>query len=275
MLVALLLMSACSRNDTFSLPPPPTTVPPTSTTASPDFSQTDLPRVPGRTTTTVPLQPGMANIQGAVTGPDGPVGGATVQLERLVGDGVGTAILTTQPDGTWTAAGILGGRYRVRAWLAPDLAQAKPSIFFLTSAEAKQLSLTVARYDGLAVASAVAPSPPQVGQAISLVVAVTNRSVDGSGVVRAAPVTRVSVELTGGPGWRLDSANPTTTDGNGQARWVLRCQRTGPQALGVIVGGTNTFALDLPACDPAPPTTTSTTRASTTSTTSGSTSTTS
>lgn len=251
-----LAVSGCSHAKPFVLPPPPTTQPPPSTEAPIDYSKIGLPRVPGRTTSTVLVGPGPLTIQGRVTGPDGAVGGASVQVERLVGDGVGSVTVVTQPDGSWTAPNVLGGRYRVRSWLAPSLAQIKPEVFFFTGPEPRQVNLTVESFDGPFVAAAVSPDPPQVGESTSLVVAVSSRSVGADGVVRATPISRVSTELVAGGGWEVETSNPTTTDGSGQSRWVVRCQRSGNQPLTVVVGGTDSFPLTIAACEQPPDTTT-------------------
>src|SRR5207253_1269225 len=123
-----------------------------------------------------------------VTGPEGPVPGAVVHIERLVGDGIGAADILTNPDGTYAAPGILGGRYRVRAFKpAPDnLALVKPAIFFLGAADNRQLNLTVDRHAGLAISAAIAPNPPIAGEDANLVILLTQQSVDGKGIVRAA-----------------------------------------------------------------------------------------
>ena len=76
-------------------------------------------------------------------GPTGPVPGATVHIERLVGDAVGVADIQSDPAGHYHMQGILGGRYRVRAFVPHpiDLAQTQPVIFFLANTEAKPLNL--------------------------------------------------------------------------------------------------------------------------------------
>src|SRR2546430_11443836 len=80
-------------------PVPPTVVLQTSTTA-PDLSGVGLPGVSGRTTTTsIPLGPGGAALNGTVTGPDGALGGATVPLQRLAADGLGSADMISPPHG--------------------------------------------------------------------------------------------------------------------------------------------------------------------------------
>ena len=270
-LAAALVVSACSRPDAFTVPPPPTTLPPTSTTPPVDYSDDALPRVPGRTTTsTIPVQPGPATLQGVVGGPDGPVPGAAVHIERLVGDAAGVLIVGTGEDGSWAAPGVLGGRYRVRAWRSPDLALTKPEILFLEGSQTRQLRLELGRFAGLHAGAAIAPDPPTVGQPASLVVLVTTRSVDADGVVRATPVVGIRVELFGGGRWQLDSQNVTSTDGAGQARWQLRCRQSGQQPLSVLVGDTDSFPLELPPCspepEPEPTSTTSTTRRPTSTT---------
>lgn len=255
-----------------------------------DLSGIEVAAVGGRaTTTTVGLGPGDAVLSGQVLGPDGPVAGATVHLERLVGDDVGVFDVTTAADGSWSAppgppppapidpaapptpptqptttqrplgpTGILGGRYRVRAWRSPDLALTAPTLLFLGGAEKKQLPLQLARYAGLSVTSSVAPSPPVLGQPVNIAVLATTRSVDGNGVVRAVGVPNAALVLAAGAGWTV-VRDPGQTDGGGRAVYQLRCRATGQQPLGVSVGGVQTFAIAIAACVPPPPVTTATT----------------
>lgn len=276
-LAAFVVAAGCSDDPTAKLPPPPTTVPLAPTTTATDSSGVALPGAPGRTTTTVAIGPGAAALRGTVVVPEGAVPGAIVRLERLVGDAVAAVELPTNPDGTWEAKDILGGRYRVRAWRAPDLAMTKPEVFFLEASEGRTLNLRLSRYEGLAVTSDIAPNPPEVNAPAGLVVLVTAREVDATGVVRANPVAGVRVELAGS-GWRLDSQNVTVTDSGGQARWQVRCRAEGQQTLSVVVNSQTPHSLDLPPCAPstAPPSTsTSTTVRGSTTTTRRSTSTTS
>ena len=264
---ALIALAACSSGEGVApLPPPPTTQPTSPPTTIVDTSGVALKPVPGRTTTTVALGPGRSLLNGVVAGPDGPVGGATVRAERLVGDAAAAVQVVTGADGTFQIPNILGGRFRVRAWRPLDLALVKPEVFFLSDGDTKQLQLVLSRYDGLAVTPAIAPNPPVVGDPANLVVQVVQQSVDPNGIVRGQPVPNVSAELFGGGDWRVASSNPTITDSQGRARWQLRCQSTGKQPLAVVVGGQQQFPLDLPACDPAAPEPTSSTTSSSTST---------
>lgn len=257
LLVALLSAGSCTRGAVDELPAPPTTGPTTSTTARPDLSGVPLAGVPGPTSTTVPVGPGEATLQGIVTGPDGAVPGATVLVERLAGDGVGSAVVAAGPDGRWTAPQILGGRYRVRAWRAPDLALTTPESFFLESKETRDLEVRVLPFSGVVATSAIAPSPPVLDEPVRLVVRTYTRSVDEQGIVRNQPLPSVQVELTGSGQWRVETANPTFADASGRADWLLRCTSLGTHSLAVRVGnGGEALALKLPACaasDAAPP----------------------
>ena len=248
------VVGACTTAEVKPLPPPKK-VPVTTTTSLVDFSAIGLPSVAGRTTTTVALGPGRAAVSGTVSGPDGPVAGGAVRVERLVGEGRASIEVTTGADGRYSVPNVMGGRYRVRAWkAAPDnLALLEPAVFFLEGSEKRVVDLALTRYQGLAVSAAIAPDPPLVGLLSNLVVQMVDQAVDGSGIVRGTPLAGTPAELTGAGDWRVQSANPTTGDGNGRARWQLECRRVGVQPLSVVVGGTATFNLNLPACDAPPP----------------------
>ena len=256
------------------LPAPPTTQAPRATTTLVDYSRFELEGVPGRTTTTVALRPGRAGLNGVVAAPGGVVPGATVRVERLVGDGSAVEQVVTAADGTWAVAGVLGGRYRVRAWRSPDLAMTKPEVFFLNDGDAKQMQLVLAPYTGLAVTHAIAPNPPVTDEPANLVVQVVQQSVDVDGIVRGTPMPNMRAELFGGGEWSVVTANPSVTDSQGRAQWQLRCREAGKQQLAVVVGNQQQFPLDLPPCAQAPPvdeTSTSTSTSSTTSSTTTST----
>src|SRR5690606_1191562 len=95
-----------------------------------DLSGVALPVVAGETTSTL-RETGTARLVGTVTGPDGPVAGATVRIERLVAGREVRTDVTTASDGRFALDGVPGGRYRVRAFLPPDLAQTAPELRFV------------------------------------------------------------------------------------------------------------------------------------------------
>lgn len=242
-----LLLAACSSKYP-NLPAPPTTIPLPSVTTSPDYGAVGLHPVNGRTTsTTVPIGPGHATLNGNVSGPDGIEPNAVVHIERLVGSAVGTMDIPTNPDGTWSVPNVLGGRYRVRAWRAPDLSLTEPAVFFLGSTESKQVALPLTKYDGRAVAAAIAPRPPVIGQTANLVVRLVVQSVDDQGVVRGTPVVGATMQLSGAGDWRVRSENPTVTNGDGEGNYVVVCNSSGSQALGVLVDS-QYYDLKLPDC---------------------------
>ncbi len=247
--VAALGLAGCAPGAVSALPPPPSTGPSQSTTTTPDFTGVALPAVSGRTTIPgVVMGPGHATLSGAVGGSAGPVGGATVEVQRLVGDASATARVTAGPDGRWALPNILGGRYRVRAWRAPDQTMATPAIFFLGGSENRTLDLGVQSFSGPVVTSAIAPNPPVVDQPANLVIDVGDRAVDAQGVGRADPAAGVSAQLDGTGSWQVTGPNPTTTDRNGQASWQLTCQAGGTQPLAVSVNGAASLPVDVPAC---------------------------
>lgn len=248
-LLIAVLGAACAK-DPGALPPPPSIPAPATTTPDVDFSEVGLRGVPpGRGgPAAVPIGPGRATLTGSILGPDGPVPDADILVERIVNDGIGSATIKAGPDGVWTLPNVLGGRYRIRAWRAPDLALVKPTITFVNATEKRTIDVKVAAYGGTAVKPAIAPNPPPVDEPSTLVVLVTTRTVDDRGIVRATPVPGVRVELVGSGSWRVESSNPTFSDSRGEAEWNVRCRADGRQPLAVTVGETDTYPLNLPDC---------------------------
>ncbi len=275
--LVLVLRAACtSSGDPFAdLPEPdPVELESTTTTAAADLAAVPLPRVPGTTSTTVALGPGPMTIVGKVEGPAGVVGGAVVQLERLVGDGSAFTRVPTASDGTWNLADVLGGRYRVRAWKAPDLVSSTEVVFIETT-DQRAVELRLDTVGGVRVDAAVAPNPPVVDEQVNLKVRVAERTVDADGVVRDAPVAGVTVTIGGSGDWDVDSPNPSSTGGDGSTIFRLTCGSDGAQPLFATLGGSGaSHALPVAACVDRTASSTSSTSTSTTSPTASTTSTT-
>lgn len=267
--VALLAVfgSTCSAPDSRSLPPPSSTstTVPEETTTSVDHSRTVLQPLTGRTTTTL-AQSGRARLTGVVTGPAGPVAGAVVRAERLVGDAVQVLEARTRDDGTWVLDRIPGGRMRVRAYAPPSLTMLEPEIFFLTVGEPRELRLTLREHEGLFVLSDVTPAAPTVGSNVNVAVRVLQRIVDDLGVARTQPLAGITLQAQFS-GWTL-VAGPTATAGDGVAVYTFRCEQPASVAMAVTLFDgmqERSFPVDVPSCGARP--TTTTTSTSTTSTT--------
>lgn len=262
--LALALAAGGCANAVHSLSfpdPPSTTVvaPAAPDTLPAGLSSVHETPVPGVTTTTAPvLTGGTAVLDGTVTGPSGPVGGAVVEVDRFVGYAYASARTTTAADGSWSIGGLQGGDYRVRAWQAPSLGMTTPQVLFLEAGQSQTVPLDLTSYTGQQVQVAINPGSPIVDQPADLVVQVTDPTVDGSGVVVSTPVVNASVTLVNGSGWQVDNGNPLTTDGAGQATFQVQCTQIGTDPLQAQVGTGAAVSLQMPSCAP-PPTTTTTT----------------
>ena len=243
-----LVAAACTDDDAG---PSPTTEATTPTTLA-DYTGVVLPGVGGETTTTIE-EKGTARLVGTVSGPEGLLAGATVRIERLVDGREVRHDVLTGPDGRWELRDVPGGRYRVRAFLAPVYAQTKTEVKFLTDGDEHSFDLKVDDQRGVVVRADVAPDQPLVDNAVNLVVLVVQRVVGEDGVVRATPLTGTFVELTGLGRWvaRDDDTTTTTFDdgsggssaldqgatlsGTGRALFELHCIEAGAPGLALRI----------------------------------------
>lgn len=246
----LLLASACTGIANLNIPEPPNTQPVdgATTTVAPDLSAVSLNPVASSPPTTVVLTPGQASLSGIVTGPAGVAAGATVLIERLVGDSVGAKTVAAQVDGTWKLTGILGGRYRIRAWKAPDLALTTPQILLLGAKDNQNITLTLISYSGQNLTAAVAPNPPVIGQVATLVIQATQQTVGGDGVVRGAPLPGASILVFSSGSAVLAGTNPGISDSAGRLTLAVGCASIGPLGLSATINSLNSFPLTVPDC---------------------------
>lgn len=246
-----LLLAGCTGVANLNIPTPPSTVAPpggVATTVVSDLTGVSLTPVPSAPPLTVVLTPGKASLTGNVIGPSGVVAGATVSIERLVGAAVGSKTVVTQADGTWTLPGILGGLYRVRAWLAPDLDLTTPQIFLLGATQNMQVSLTLMSYSGQSLSATVSPSPPEVGQVATLIVLATQQTVGADGVVRGTPLSDANIFVSAAGDVVLAGTNPGTSNASGQMQLSLGCSAVGPVGLSASLDALTTFPLTVPDC---------------------------
>jgi hypothetical protein len=258
------LLAACSKDEGKALPKPVPGEETTSSTQPIDLTQVSLEplAVAGKpTSTTRPLGGGKAVIFGRVIDVDGAsVGGAFVRatfygdpnkpenIEAVAGD-----------DGTYRFEQVLGGRWRIRAWKAPELATLEDNVFFLGYTEQRQVDLKVKSANDIVVTSSMAPNPPFIGAPAELAVLVLNQTVDDEGVVHRSPVAGAAVTLNISGKWVLDGDPTAATDYTGRVAWTMTCTEVGQQSITAVVGARE-WPLNVPAChDPQETTTTTTT----------------
>jgi hypothetical protein len=261
LLFAVAAVAGCAAAVPTGMIPPASTASSllSTTTVTSDLSGTNLPPVPGQTTTTVAIIGGGASLSGTVNGPPGPVAGADVHLERITSTGVAAADAVTGADGSWSMPGLLGGRYRVRAWRAPDLDLTTPAIFFLGGTEARVVPLQLTSFTGVMTSAAVNPAP--VAEVpFNIAVVVSSGAVDTNGVARANPAAFVKVQLSATSDMTLNSLNPGYADATGRVEWNAVCHTPGPLGVSIVINDAQAVVLNLPPCNPgaAPPSSTGT-----------------
>ncbi len=262
--VAVLLpfLASRSKDDGTALrtPVPEST---TSSTEPIDLTSVSLePIAAGKpTSTTRPLGGGKAAIFGKVVDADGkPVPGAFVRA-TYYGDPAKPEMIEalSAEDGTYRFEQVIGGRWRIRAWKAPELATLEDNVFFLGYTEQRAMDLKVKAATDIVVTSSMAPNPPFIGTPVELAVLVLSQSVDEEGVVRRSPVGGAAVTLDIKGNWSLVGEATQATEFNGRTAWQLTCNEVGPQVITAFVGGKD-WPLNVPPChDPMETTTTTAT----------------
>jgi hypothetical protein len=245
------LLASCSKDEGRALPAPK----PEETTSSTEpinLTSVSLEPIAGDgkpTSTTRPLGGGKAAIFGRVVDPDGNVVPGAIVRATYYGD-------TSKPetiealaaeDGTYRFEQVLGGRWRIRAWKAPELATLEDNTFFLGYTEQRPLDLKVKAAVDYVVTSNMAPNPPFIGTPVELAVAVMTQSVDDEGVVHRSPVAGAAITLNIMGRWFLTGDPTQATEYNGRAAWQLTCEAVGPQPITAIVGGRE-WPLNLAPC---------------------------
>ena len=256
-LVAILAVTAgsglagCSREVRVTYPVVPSTLPlrsTTTTTIGPDRSKLPLPTLDGsrRTTTTIGFETGTASISGIVKGPEGPVAGAKVRIERFVGTLSASKVVTADAEGRYTLTNVQLGRVRVRAWRSPDLAMTSSDVLFAVAKTTHDLA--VDSYDRTEVQWAIAPQIPYSGSKVNLVVQLSTRVVDDEGQITIVPLSGVGVSVY--PTGRLVplAVGEKLTNAEGRAVFTLRCESAGDGGLDVRLATGGQAVVTPPQC---------------------------
>jgi hypothetical protein len=198
----------------------------------------------------VTVRGGDAELVGEVTGPEGAVAGAQVLLERFVGDERAELVVRTDRDGRFRALKIFGGRYRLRAWRAPDLAVTLPELRFVPDAEETDVRLVATTHGGLTVQAVVSSRNPVVDDLVTVTALVTSQRVDGRGIVVAPAAVDRPVRLITGSGWAIDGEPGRIVDGDGRASWTVRCANAGAGSIDVSAGEDAVVTVDVSCVEP-------------------------
>lgn len=247
---------------------------------APDLRAAALPAVASApdATPAVQLHGGSAGLAGTVVGPDGPVAGAIVQIERHTATGSAQTQVLTNEDGTWKASDLLGGRFRVRAYLPNVLADLEPQIFFLRAEEQRPISTRLSGPAERLVVTFHSSGPHYLALASTDAVTVGREVVDAEGRLVLEPVPGHGVSLTLSGAATFSGSPPAQTDGSGALRFAVVCpvlgasslravvqplvhaatpERLGPGApAGEAFGAAEAFSFELPDCTEVPPPTT-------------------
>jgi hypothetical protein len=237
LVLSFFVVKGCSTASVPLLHPPAgVTLPAAAATSAPaDLTKVQLAGVAGTTTLASPSATGTSHLSGSVNGPQGPVPGATVRVDHLVPGSPPAIDVLTGADGRWDLPNIAGGRYRVRSFLAPSLAQTQPEIFFINEGGQRTVDLNVETFVGASLAAAVAPDPPQLNKPLTLVVRVARKTVDANGVVQSQPIVNANVTLMNSTGWSVRGSSSAFTDGTGDATFTLDCRAAGASQVQVAV----------------------------------------
>ncbi len=249
-------------------------------TAPPGFVPADtravlLPFAPSYDTTQPPLPVygGAVELSGTVLGPEGGVDGATVRLERFVGTRGGYVEVTTNKEGVYHAYGLLGGHYRIRAYLPPDLTTLEPQLAFfpddrrdaagrpLDGEPLRQtIDLAVLKRDENHLFAALDRGNPHVGEFALLHAVLVNEEVrKDDGVVEGVGIK--DVQIVAGPkdnaNWEILESRQTTNE-DGAVDFIVLCKAVGKWPM-VVASPELSVDVDMPECLPEEPTTTSST----------------
>lgn len=226
--------------------------------AAPDTRRSPLPAVsrPEPVLDELPpeieMKDGKTRLFGTVLGPDGPIGGAIVGIERHTTEGIGSLNVSTNAEGRWTAGGLPGGRFRVRAWLPGLMTTGGSEVRYVPDEEKAEFAFSMWGIDPTPRMEFVDGGPIYAGLPGSVAVVLSQQAIDENGIVVTTPVVGglITIEVT--PEVTVASSPIQLTGLDGAARFTLNC--TGSQSGGTLIArsGELSAAFPLPGCRPLP-----------------------
>ncbi len=194
---------------------------------------------------------GAARISGRVRGLDATDVGV-VQLTRITDGGSSSISVSIEDDGSYRAAGLQGGRYRVRA-LVPGLRASNGSVvIFLGNEGDRTADLSVTTPPQGLVFDVVSTERPILGNRSVVAITVGQQVVDNSGRSVVSPVPNVAVTASFSPIVSLLSESTAITNGGGAARFLVQCDQLGTSSI-TVTAQDQTAVLTISPCVVEPP----------------------
>ncbi len=175
----------------------------------------------------VELKGGSASLSGTASSGTGIAGTAIVRIERHTQAGSVSEDIRTSADGSWSISGLLGGRYRVRAWVPGRFAMDSSMVFYLDDESAMSLELPLREIEPAVELDVYNGGKIYSGLTGSAVVAVTERTVDADGYITNRPVPGKVIDVTAQSPLTLLSPAQSTTNSHGQSTIRIRCNQVG------------------------------------------------
>jgi hypothetical protein len=196
----------------------------------------------------LPMDGGHVHLHGVVLGPDGPLKGAVVRVERYAGDDFGVRDILTDKDGKYSVDDLPGGRLKVRGWQKPDLAATEPQALFVAADADVPMDIRVDKHDATVIQGAVDVADPHVGQRVGLSVLLTQEAVDDNGIVQGQPIPAAQIALTlGDLGLLVVGPSTIPTGADGFSHFTIECQTTGAHPV-TVTSGPSTATFSTPQC---------------------------
>ncbi|MDZ7732793.1 MAG: hypothetical protein U5R31_06445 [Acidimicrobiia bacterium] len=163
--------------------------------------------------------------------------------------------MATDDDGEFDARRLLGGRYRVRAWLGDELTLPEARTFFLEHDEERELSLEVVevpRREEISVRGHHRPrqSRRRRGRHRPLPPRASGDRARRRGLEEEEALVDREVELLEIDGWSVRGARTRTSDTDGAVTFAATCEEKGVHEAVLTFDDVNAPPSRLPPCQP-------------------------